>query len=67
MADDWITIQQAVASSGYHAEHIRKMIRAKRIKAQKFGTFWQISRKSLSAYVQDQKDRGEKRGAKPKD
>lgn len=66
MGDDWISVTEAVDISGYHGEHIRKLIRAKRIKARKFATVWQMSRKSLEAYVNEQTQRGEKRGRKPK-
>jgi hypothetical protein len=64
MADDWIPMRDAVELSNYHAEHIRKIIRAKRVKARKFGPVWQVSRASLLAYLREQEARGEKRGRK---
>jgi excisionase family DNA binding protein len=65
MADDWITTRQAVQISAYHADTIRELIREGRIKGKKFGEVWQVSHKSLSAYLREQSKRGEKRGPKP--
>lgn len=67
MADEWISTSEASKLSGYHAEHIRKLIREKRVKARKFMILWLVSRKSLEAYLKEQKAKhGEKRG-RPKD
>ena len=51
MADDWLTIEQAVTISKYHAEHLRELMREGKIKGQKFGIVWQVSRRSLLAYI----------------
>lgn len=51
MADEWLTIQQAVTMSGYHPEHLRELLRDGKIKGQKFGIVWQVSRASLITYV----------------
>ena len=67
MAEEWITVQDAVNLSGYHADHVRKLIREDRIKGRKFVTVWQVSRTSLDAYLREQSKRGEKRGRKPFD
>ncbi len=67
MADDWITTRDAVKLSGYNPIHLRALIRHGRIKARKYFVIWQISRKSLEAYLREQAQRGEKRGRKPKD
>ena len=64
MAEDWITTQEASEISGYTADHIRDLIQAERIKAKKFGIVWQVSRKSLDAYLKEQQSKGEKRGRK---
>lgn len=66
MATDWITTKEAAQLSGYHSEYLRELIRAGRIKAQKWASDWQVSRKSLSAYLKEQEAKGERRGAKPK-
>ena len=65
MADDWISVNDAMELSGYTANHLRILIREKRITGRKFVTVWQVSRKSLDAYVREQNERGEKRGRKP--
>lgn len=64
MADDWITVRAAVQLSGYHPDHLRTLIRDHRIKARKFATVWQVSRRSLRSYLKEQEMRGEKRGPK---
>lgn len=67
MTDEWITTREAVKLSQYHPDHIRILVRSKRIKAQKFGEVWQISRPSLLAYLREQDKRGARRGRKPFD
>ncbi len=65
MATDWITTTEAAELSGYHSEHLRELIREGKIKAQKFGIVWQISRKSLLAYVKAaEKSVDKRRGAR---
>lgn len=66
MAEDWITTQEAIAISGYTANHLRILIREGRIKGRKYFVIWQISRKSFEAYLREQAGRGDKRGRKPK-
>lgn len=63
--DDWITVNQAALLIGYHPEHIRELIREKRIKAHKFSIVWQVDRESLLAYVEKVEQLGKKRGRKP--
>jgi len=46
MSDDWITTPEAAALSGYYPDYLRLVIRTGKIKAQKFGIVWQISRAS---------------------
>ncbi len=65
MADDWITTREAAKLSGYHQEHIRRLIRAREVKGRKFLIVWQVSRTSFMAYLKKQQRRGEKRGPKP--
>jgi Helix-turn-helix domain len=67
MADDWITLRDAAKLSGYHPEHIRKLMRENRIKGRKVVIVWLVSRKSLDAYLREQAQRGERRGRKPFD
>ncbi len=66
MADDWLTVKQAVDLSGYHVERIRELVREGRVKGRKIVTVWLVSEKSLRAYLGAQAKRGEKRGRKPR-
>jgi Helix-turn-helix domain len=65
MADDWITTREAVKLSGYHLDHIRRLVRGGEVKARKIVIVWLVSRSSLMAYLRKQEQRGEKRGRKP--
>ena len=65
MADEWITSAEAAELSGYHPEHLRRLVREGRIKARKFGIVWQIDRKSLLAYLEEaEKSDDRRRGPK---
>lgn len=63
--DDWITVNQAALLIGYHPEHIRELIREKKIEARKFSIVWQVNRESLLAYLKTVEQLGKKRGRKP--
>lgn len=65
--DDWITTKEAAKISGYHTEYIRELIRAGRIKAQKWEREWQVSRSSLLAHIRQAEKLGAKRGPRPGD
>ena len=65
MADDWISIREATKLSGYHADHLRVLIRQDRIKGRKVVIVWLVNRSSLLAYIREQGNKGEKRGRKP--
>ena len=52
MVDDWITTKEAAVLSGYHENHLRRLIRAGEVRAKKFGIVWQISRSSLLNYLE---------------
>lgn len=62
---DWITTAEAVKLSGYHIERLRELAREDKIKAQKWGIQWQISRSSLLDYLKNIEKLGAKRGPKP--
>jgi excisionase family DNA binding protein len=66
MADNWITVHEAVRVSRYHAERIRELAREGRLKGYKIGIAWLVSRKSLDVYLREQAKHGEKRGRKPR-
>jgi len=66
MPEDWLTTEQAAEVSGYHPDHIRRLIRAGRLKARKFGPVWQVGRIDLLAYLREVKQSGKKRGPQRK-
>lgn len=50
--DEWLTVQEAAKLSGYHAEHLRLLVRQGKLSAHKFGPLWAISKFSLLAYLE---------------
>ncbi len=64
-SDEWITTQEAAELSGYHPDHLRRLIRAGSIRAKKFGIVWQVDRHSLLDYMtQGQQSEDKRRGPK---
>jgi excisionase family DNA binding protein len=63
---EWITSREAAELSGYHPEHLRRLIREEKITARKFGIVWQIDRQSLLAYLKAAEQSGDQRRG-PKD
>lgn len=64
---EWISVTEAVKLSGYHPEHLRKLIRAGNVAARKFATVWQIDRASLATYIRNAEKSDDKRkGARSK-
>jgi excisionase family DNA binding protein len=63
---DWITTRQAAELTGYTQQHVRELVIAGTVKGQRFGRDWQVSRRSLLAYVKQADKLGAKRGPKPK-
>jgi len=61
MIDDWITTREATELSGYHPDHLRRLIRDGSISARKFGIVWQVSRQSLLDYLKEAQDSTDKR------
>jgi hypothetical protein len=65
--DEWLTVGEAAKLSGYNEDHLRELIRDKKvIVARKFSIVWMVNRKSLLAYVAEQSKLGRKRGPKKK-
>jgi excisionase family DNA binding protein len=50
--DEWITTTEAKSLTGYNAEHIRRLVRAGKVKAKKWGKEWMVEKNSLLAYVE---------------
>ena len=65
MTETWLTTQQAADLTGYHRDHVRRLILAGKIKAQKWGRDWQVDQVDLLAYVDRTEKLGAKRGPKP--
>ena len=61
---DWIGVTEAAQLSGYHPEHIRRLIKAGKVKAQKVITVWQVDRLSLLSHIKTVGKLGNKRGPK---
>ncbi len=52
--DEWLTVNEAAKLSGYHPEHIRRLVRQGAITAKKFSIVWMVSRDSLLTYMKSQ-------------
>jgi excisionase family DNA binding protein len=66
MPEEWLTTQEAAELSGYHPEHLRKLIRKGSIKAKKFGPVWAVDWESLQDYLDSAGSKGDSRwGPKP--
>lgn len=59
--DDWITTQEAAELSGYHPDHLRRLIRASDIEGRKVSIVWLIRRQSLLDYIARAEKSGDKR------
>ena len=49
--EDFISIEQAVSHSGYTEQYLRRLARANKIHAIKFGHFWMVDVESLETYM----------------
>lgn len=61
---DWLTVKEAAEVSGYHPDHIRRILRAGGIQSMKWGNSWMVNRESLLEYQKESRTQGEKRGPK---
>ena len=48
---DYVTADEAADISGYDVQHVRRLMRAQKIKGRKAGLVWLIERDSLQAYL----------------
>ena len=48
---DYITADEAADISGYDVQHVRRLMRAHKIKGRKAGLVWLIERESLHEYL----------------
>jgi hypothetical protein len=51
---EWLTVNEAAKVSGYHPEHIRRLVRQGSVEAKKFSIVWMVSKDSLLNYIRDQ-------------
>jgi hypothetical protein len=58
---DWISVEEAQQLSGYHPEHIRRLIREEKVHAEKKGGQWWVDRKSFIAYLDEAKSSEDQR------
>ena len=64
--DDWITTQEAAEISGYHPDHLRRLIRAGALRAKKLSFLWLVHRQSMLDYIAAAEQSDDKRrGPKP--
>ena len=61
---DWLTLKEAATMANYNLDHLRELLREGKVKGRKVVTVWLVSKSSLTAYLRDQGERGEKRGRK---
>jgi hypothetical protein len=52
--DEWLSVNDAARISGYHPEHIRRLVRQGAITAKKFSIVWMVSKNSLLVYMKSQ-------------
>jgi excisionase family DNA binding protein len=58
---DYITADEAADISGYDVQHVRRLMRAQKIKGRKAGLVWLIERDSLQEYLAKVKALGTKK------
>ena len=61
---EWLSVKEAAKLSGYHENHIRRLLRAGLIQAQRWGNAWMVNQPSLLEYLEQAREKGEKRGPK---
>jgi len=62
--DEWITTAEAAQISGYHLNHVRRLLKAGDLQGRKWGSAWMVNRKSLNNYLYKMGEKGGKRGPK---
>ena len=62
--EEWLTTYAAARLANLDPDYIRKLVRAEKIKARKWGQSWQVQRASLLDYMKKSEGQGSKRGPK---
>jgi excisionase family DNA binding protein len=65
--EEWLTTFEAAQIANYDPDYIRKLVRAEKIKARKWGQSWQVQRDSLFEYLKNSEVLGNRRGPKRTD
>lgn len=50
---DWISVSEAAEITGYHPEHLRRLIRQGKLKAVRKGTMFWLDRGELSSFMDE--------------
>jgi len=61
---DVISVYDAAKLSGYHSNHIRRLLQKQKIKARKWGQAWMVDKDSLLDYCKRMDAKGKRRGPK---
>jgi len=62
--EEWLTTFEAARIANYDPDYIRKLVRAEKIIARKWGQSWQIQQNSLLEYLKKSQLIGDRRGPK---
>jgi len=62
MEEKWLTTYEAARLADLDPDYIRKLVRAQKIAARKWGQSWQVQRASLLDYLKKSRRMGNKRG-----
>jgi len=60
MEPNWPTVRELSEQTGYHPEHIRRLVRQGKVKAKKLGLLWFVDPDSMVRYMEQA--RSTKRG-----
>ena len=60
--EEWLTTYEAARLANLDPDYIRKLVRAEKIQARKWGQSWQVQRASLLIYMKKSTEIGNKRG-----
>lgn len=62
--EEWLTTYEAARLANLDPDYIRKLVRAEKVKARKWGQSWQVQHASLLTYMKKSRGIGNKRGPK---
>lgn len=59
--EEWITVSEAIAVTGYTGVHIHWLIKNEKIKAKRSGWYYLVDQRSLLAYQRQMEELGNKK------